>query len=81
MLIRSCYLLVLLILACLLAACAGLPTLGRGGQPPDPLAAHRAAMAPSQRSLLDDLPPLPEVRMEVHVDPAEPLLTGKMVRR
>ncbi|HSN74357.1 MAG TPA: M1 family metallopeptidase [Anaerolineae bacterium] len=55
-----------------------MPTLGRGGQPADPLAAHRAAMAPSQRSLLDTLPLLPEVRMDVRVDPAEPLLTGKM---
>ncbi len=78
MLSRYCYLLLLLILSWLLAACAGLPALGRGGQPVDPLAAHTAAMSPSQRDLLGELPPLPDVRMDVRIDPAEPLLTGRM---
>jgi hypothetical protein len=78
MLSRFCYLLVLLILSWLLAACAGLPELRLGDQPVDSLAAHRTAMAPSQRGLLDELPPLPDVRMDVRVDPAEPLVTGRM---
>ncbi len=71
-------LLILLTLPWLLAACAGLPAFGRGSQQADPLAPYRAAMAPSQRGLLDDLPLLPDYRMKVNVDPAEPLLTGKL---
>ncbi len=74
-------LLILLTLSWLLAACAGLPalpTLGRNAQPADPLAIQRQAMAPSQRGLLDELPPLPDYRMEVQVDPAEPMVTGRL---
>jgi len=74
-------LLILLTLPWLLAACAGLPalpTFGGSGQPADPLAIYRQAMAPSQRALLDDLPPLPDYRMEVQVDPAAPLVTGRL---
>lgn len=74
-------LLILLTLPWLLAACAGLPALpafGRGGQPADPLAIYRQAMAPSQRGLLEELPPLPDYRMEVQVDPAAPLVTGRL---
>lgn len=68
----------LLALSWLLTACAGLPGMGRSAPPADSLAVHRAAMAPSQRGLLDALPALPDYRMEVRVDPAEPLLTGRM---
>ncbi len=71
-------LLILLLLPGLLAACAGLPALGRGSRPADPLAVYRQAMAPSQRGLLDELPALPDYRMEVQVDPAEPMLTGRL---
>ena len=76
-------LLILLTLPWLLAACAGLPalpTIGRSGQQADPegVAIYRQAMAPSQRALLDDLPPLPDYRMEVRVDPAAPLVTGRL---
>jgi hypothetical protein len=75
---RHRILLILLTLPWLLAGCAGLPTLGRGSQPADPMAIYRAAMAPSQRDLLDQLPPLPDYRMEVQVDPAAPLVTGRL---
>lgn len=78
---RFRHLLILLTLPWLLAACAGLPALpafGRSGQPADSLATYRQAMAPSQRGLLDELPPLPDYRMEVQVDPAEPLVTGRL---
>ena len=74
-------LLILLTLPWLLAACAGLPalpTFGRSSQPADPLAVYRQAMAPSQRGLLDELPPLPDYRMDVQVDPAAPLVTGRL---
>jgi hypothetical protein len=74
-------LLILLVLPWLLAACAGLPalpTFGRNVQPADPLATQRQALAPSQRGLLDELPPLPDYRMEVQVDPAAPLVTGRL---
>ena len=74
-------LLILLTLPWLLAACAGLPALpafGPSREPADPLAVYRQAMAPSQRSLLDELPPLPDYRMEVQVDPAAPLVTGRL---
>jgi hypothetical protein len=62
----------------LVAACAGPPKFGRGVQQADPLAEYRQAMAPSQRGLLDELPPLPDYRMEVQVDPAAPLVTGRL---
>lgn len=81
MLSRFRNLLILLTLPWLLAACAGLPalpTFGRSAQPADPLAVYRAAMAPSQRGLLDEPPPLPDYRMDVQVDPAEPLVTGRL---
>lgn len=71
-------LLILLTLPGLLAACSGLPALGRASRPADPLAVYRQAMAPSQRGLLDELPALPDYRMEVQVDPAEPMLTGRL---
>ncbi len=74
-------LLILLTLPWLLAACAGLPalpTFGRGTEPADPMAIYRQAMAPSQRGLLDELPPLPDYRMEVQIDPAAPLVTGRL---
>ncbi len=78
---RTRNLLIFLTLPWLLVACAGLPalpTFGRSSQPADPLVVYRQAMAPSQRGLLDDLPPLPDYRMEVQVDPAAPLLTGRL---
>ncbi len=62
----------------LLASCTGLPLLGRSGQPADALTAYQAAMAPSQRDLLTQLPALPDYRMDVQVDPAEPLVTGRL---
>ncbi len=71
-------LLLLIVLPWLLAACSGLPAFGGSRQPDNAMAAYEAAMAPSQRGLLDTLPPLPDYRMEVQVDPAEPMLTGRL---
>ncbi|MER2600640.1 MAG: M1 family aminopeptidase [Caldilineales bacterium] len=59
----------------LLSGCA---TAGRPGRAVDRWADYRAALAPDQQTLPDTLPPLPDYRMEVQLDPAQPLLTGRM---
>lgn len=58
----------------LLSGCAA----GRPGQSVDRWAAYRGALAPDQQTLFDTLPPLPDYRMDVQLDPAQPLLTGRM---
>ncbi len=68
----------LIVLPWLLAACSGLPAFGRSRQPVGSEAAYQAAMAPSQRALLDQLPALPDYRMDVQVDPAEPMVVGRL---
>lgn len=71
-------LLLFMVLPWVLASCTGLPQWGRSGQPNNASPAYEAALAPSQRGLLDELPTLPDYRMDVQVDPAEPLLTGRL---
>jgi hypothetical protein len=76
---RACLLLLFLLLTLGLAAgCSDLEIFGHSVGYSDPLAVYRAAMAPSQQALLDALPPMPEYRMDVRVDPAELRLAGRM---
>lgn len=71
-------LLIFIVVSWLLASCTGLPELGRRNEQDGSQAAYQAAMAPSQRDLPDQLPPLPDYRMDVQVDPVKPLLTGRL---
>lgn len=71
-------LLIVLLFTLTASACASLPLVGRSAQQVDRLAVYQAVMAPSQRDLLNELPPLPDYRMDVQVDPAAPLVTGRL---
>lgn len=68
----------LILILGLAAGCRGLRLPGQAETPSDSMAPYRLAMAPSQQGLLDSLPPMPEYRMDVRVDPAELRLTGRM---
>lgn len=68
----------LLTLASLAGACAGVSLPWTAKPATDPLAVYRDAMQPSQRALLDQLPPMPRYRIETRIDPAELSLTGRM---
>ncbi len=68
----------LLTLASLTSACAGVTLPWAASPAVDPLADYRAAMAPSQQSLLDELPSMPQYRIETTIDPVDLSLTGRM---
>ena len=68
----------LLTLASLTSACAGVTLPWAAAPAADPLADFRIAMAPGQQDLLDDLPAMPVYRIETHIDPADLSLTGRM---
>ena len=70
--------LLLLTLASLASACAGVTLPWAASPAADPLADYRAAMAPGQQSLLDDLPPMPRYQIEATIDPVDLSLTGRM---
>ena len=58
------------------AGCAGLAVPSTGSLVTSTLGPYRSAMAPSQRDLLDHLPPMPAYSIDVQIDPAELTLTG-----
>ncbi|MEZ4769855.1 MAG: M1 family metallopeptidase [Caldilineales bacterium] len=68
----------LLTLASLASACAGVALPWATAPATDPLADFRSAMAPGQQGLLDELPPMPLYRIETTIDPVDLSLTGRM---
>ncbi|MFZ2488147.1 MAG: M1 family metallopeptidase [Anaerolineae bacterium] len=64
---------VLLLVVVQLAGCTNLRP-----EPVDPWAAYRVALAPGQQQMLDELPALPDYRLDVQLDSARPLLMGRM---
>ena len=71
---RPVFLLVFIV--SLLGGCSGLTR-----SPVDALAAYRVALAPRERDTLQLDRELPVYQIDVRLDPAEPLLTGKMTLR
>ncbi|MEA3334780.1 MAG: M1 family metallopeptidase [Chloroflexota bacterium] len=64
--------------AWLIVGCVGLPANSVLAPAAEDLAVYHKALAPGQRSLLDELPPFPEYKIQVEIDPEEQELHGQM---